>query len=175
MTRKKRKCRHYTFKHRSAGRCTKYFLLLPYLSIFGSCSNLWWRHLHFPPRLFPPCIIWMLSFADSDPHQCEKLDPDLDPHQRQSQKQDPDHFDEVQDFRNHNCFKVKSRILICLKVKRGIRICIIIKWCGSATLDTSSAVCTVGKSMLAAYWKAALSLVVFSCGSATLDAPSADM
>ncbi len=46
-------------------------------------------------------------------------------------------------------------------------------WCGSATPDTSSGVCTVGKSMLAAKRKAALSFVEFSSGSATLDAPSA--
>ncbi len=66
----------------------------------------------------------------------ENLDPD--PHQSKSKKQGPGHFDEEQDCRIRNCFKVKSRIWIriCikvksqirirLKVKRGIWICIIV-------------------------------------------------
>jgi hypothetical protein len=93
----------------------------------------------------------------------EKLDPD--PHQ--NQKQDPDHFDEAQDFRIHICSKVKSRIWIrvCiivisqirirLKVKRGIRICII------KVMLIRNTGCS--QRLLAAKRRAALSLVELPC------------
>ncbi len=68
------------------------------------------------------------------------------------------HFDEKQD----------CRICNRTKVKRGIRICINMMRIRNTGRFQSR---YVGKSLLAAKQKTALSLVEFSCGSATLDAP----
>ncbi len=146
--------------------------MLSSLFTCGSCSNLSWRRLYFSPRLFPPCIIWMLPVSRIririSVH--EILDPD--PHQSRSQKQNPDHFDEEKHCRICDrfkvksriwiriCIKVKSQIWIRIKVKRGIRICI-------KLMRIRHTGCSqrryVGKSLLAAERKAALSLVEFSC------------